>query len=129
MTHTEALDAIADHSAAAQMRLLCREDNPNLQQRDKYRQLAIRLATPGAMAPVLEQAFNAGKAAVRVATAAIIGQPVLASQAEIDARKAICKPCPELVSGQCRLCGCSYQHKIRLATEECPVGKWASVPY
>ena len=29
-------------------------------------------------------------------------------------------------SGRCSVCGCSTQAKLRIATEECPIGKWGS---
>jgi hypothetical protein len=48
-------------------------------------------------------------------------------------RHAICSACEYweagafLGSGRCEKCGCSTKAKLRLATEKCPVGKWAQV--
>jgi hypothetical protein len=30
-------------------------------------------------------------------------------------------------TGRCRICGCSTQVKLRMATERCPLGKWESL--
>ena len=79
MTYTEALKAIASHSGYAQLAQLCAEDNPDHRKRDKYRGLVIRLATPGAFPPPLEQVKNAAMAAGRVVAAAATGQPVMAA--------------------------------------------------
>jgi hypothetical protein len=49
---------------------------------------------------------------------------------QVSERLAICKDCVFWDSsalggsGRCKHCGCSTQAKIRLATENCPVGKW-----
>ena len=42
----------------------------------------------------------------------------------------ICKKCEYWAgnafakTGKCKICGCSTQLKLRMATEKCPVGKW-----
>jgi len=57
------------------------------------------------------------------------GFPVTTSRA-FDSRIAICKSCEKWDSkmfsgtGGCKICGCSTQAKLRLATEKCPIDKW-----
>lgn len=52
------------------------------------------------------------------------------TQAEIDARLAICQACPFLQNDHCTQCGCACVeenrliNKLALATETCPHGKW-----
>jgi glycosyltransferase involved in cell wall biosynthesis len=53
------------------------------------------------------------------------------SQAEIDARLAICQACPYLDrQSTCTVCGCAcvetnqVLNKLAIATEKCPMGKW-----
>jgi hypothetical protein len=45
MNHLTALDQIRDHQAHRRLTYLCREDNPDTQQRDGYRGLAIKIAS------------------------------------------------------------------------------------
>lgn len=42
-------------------------------------------------------------------------------------RYSICKTCDEFRSSikQCKICGCFMPLKVRLAFEECPIGKWS----
>lgn len=43
----------------------------------------------------------------------------------IEARKAICEQCPHLIKKEtCELCGCRYRQKVKLASEQCPDGRW-----
>lgn len=55
------------------------------------------------------------------------------SAEQLDARLRECKRCeywnPEALSGtgRCKICGCSTQAKLRLATEKCPLDKWGPV--
>jgi hypothetical protein len=50
-------------------------------------------------------------------------------------RETTCRACPEWDAaalnntGRCRKCGCSTWAKLRMATESCPLGKWAAVPF
>lgn len=52
---------------------------------------------------------------------------------EIQNRLDICKKCENFDgsgfngTGRCRDCGCSLKLKIRMASSECPVGKWTKV--
>jgi hypothetical protein len=52
---------------------------------------------------------------------------------QLEARKAICKECPEwnpagfAGTGSCKKCGCSTQAKLRMTTSKCPIDKWGQV--
>jgi hypothetical protein len=54
-------------------------------------------------------------------------------QSIFNARLEVCKACPEWDSnalggtGRCKMCGCSTQAKLRLATESCPKNLWGPV--
>lgn len=59
------------------------------------------------------------------------GFPVRTDE-EVKAFHAICMECNHQTEGRCRLCGCRVTksslpitNKIKMATEKCPVGKWA----
>ena len=43
-----------------------------------------------------------------------------------DSRYKICLECPRLIRAtkQCRECGCFMAIKTKLATAQCPIGKW-----
>ena len=51
----------------------------------------------------------------------------------LSLRESICKSCDEWDAtalngtGRCRICKCSTWAKLRMATEECPLGKWQSI--
>lgn len=42
-------------------------------------------------------------------------------------RLATCKSCEHRVATNCSKCGCFVMLKIRVASEECPAGKWGKV--
>jgi hypothetical protein len=48
-------------------------------------------------------------------------------------REATCRACPEWddtainSTGRCKICKCSTWAKLRMATEQCPIGKWEAV--
>ena len=80
-------------------------------------------------------AGNAAAAAGRIAGAALQGQPVLVNPNREAARLDVCRRCdrcqphppkPEYL--RCGECGCwlngKWLAKARLATENCPLGKW-----
>lgn len=54
------------------------------------------------------------------------------SDSVLEERLAICRDCPQWDAsgfggtGRCRLCGCSTAAKLRMATAECPEGRWKS---
>jgi len=51
-------------------------------------------------------------------------------QAEVERIEAICKACDKYADGRCKQCGCRVNtgpavvNKIKMATENCPLGKW-----
>ena len=52
---------------------------------------------------------------------------------QFDMRLAVCRGCEKWDGealaglGRCQECGCSTQAKLRLATEQCPLGRWFPV--
>jgi hypothetical protein len=52
---------------------------------------------------------------------------------KLTERLAICQACEHLKpegfggTGQCGVCGCSIKAKTRMATTDCPAGKWGPV--
>jgi len=70
-------------------------------------------------------------AAGRVITAAATNLPVSVSDAEFQRRMAICTACEFLdnTTQRCGKCGCFVAAQVigkaRLATETCPIDKWA----
>ena len=48
------------------------------------------------------------------------------SALEQDRRKAVCATCPKLAMAglQCGVCKCLINLKVKLITENCPLGKW-----
>lgn len=67
---------------------------------------------------------NAAFAAVKVAKALALGQPVTVSKPVYAKRINACGTCVQLAGKRCRACGCVVEIKARLATEQCPLGKW-----
>lgn len=55
------------------------------------------------------------------------------SEEVLEARLSACKTCEFWDAqsfnntGRCTKCGCSTWAKLRMATEECPIGKWKAV--
>ncbi len=97
-------------------------------------------AAPAAVAPGNgELAARAGVALARWARSGFTRVPDDAYQA----RLAACQGCPQLTapgqgalhrltgtgrrSGVCGLCGCDVARKARLATEDCPDGRWETI--
>mgnify|MGYP003331829932 CR=1 FL=1 len=42
----------------------------------------------------------------------------------IEQRWKTCESCESYKSWLCQECGCIIHHKIRVLSEECPLGKW-----
>lgn len=62
------------------------------------------------------------------------GRPVRSPEAVEFILENICKPCEFYSDGRCNECGCRINksenalgNKIRMATEDCPKGKWPEV--
>ena len=72
---------------------------------------------------------NVSKAAGRVVRAAVNGERIRAPREVVEARRVICRECPERDKNDvCRECGCALAAKRRLLTEDCPLGKWPVAP-
>lgn len=71
---------------------------------------------------LLQQANNVVTAAARFAQSGF----KTASRMTIEARLAVCQVCESLDAphGRCFECGCYVGAKTRMASEECPLGKW-----
>lgn len=87
------------------------------------------------MPSVARQLGNAAMAAGRVARAVAKDEPLLVSDEIYHARLAVCRDCPERAEhnrngetfSRCAKCGCwldAFFRKAKLATEDCPLGKW-----
>lgn len=72
----------------------------------------------------LDQLKNAATAATRLARAVAQGQETEVNPLVRDGRRALCEECPRREAQFCGLCGCWLAAKVRLATENCPLGKW-----
>jgi hypothetical protein len=74
------------------------------------------------------QAANALGAIGRVVGAVATGQAVMVSQEVLEKRRDECETCENMIGDRCKLCGCWYQKKIRLATESCPMNppRWSA---
>jgi hypothetical protein len=127
MTYLEALDAIAGDRHVGRYRELCAEDNPDQVQRDAYRQQVIDQALEGEVPPILERAGSALVAAGRVLVAMATGLPVYVTPEVFDERFGECSVCDfntaRPLTVHCMKCGCPVL-KLRLASQECPIGKW-----
>lgn len=71
---------------------------------------------------------NLGTSFKNLVKAKVGGEKILASNEEINKRRAVCKDCPFSVRSfygkVCSECGCNIKAKTSFLTEECPKGKW-----
>ena len=51
---------------------------------------------------------------------ASLDESVRAEETLYQSRLAICRECPELISGTCRLCGCSVETRAAKRAQRCP---------
>jgi hypothetical protein len=77
---------------------------------------------------LMVQAGNALGALGRAAGAVLTGQAVLVPPEELSKREGECETCEHMLGDRCKLCGCWYRTKIRLAGESCPMvpPKWTA---
>ena len=79
---------------------------------------------------LVDQAKSFGSAMLDTIGAAMTGKDVVVDMEEQKRRLEICtgtdtKPkCQYFDQGKCQLCGCFTNFKSKLATSECPDGKW-----
>jgi hypothetical protein len=129
MDYAEALEQLADRPEIELYRRLCAEDNANARQRDSYRSLVIRMvAMPDSFPPMSEQLASAARAAISTAADFLAGRDLFVSEAEYRRRLSICLACEHYDPAQirCRVCGCMGVIKFRLASQACPIAKWAA---
>ncbi len=81
---------------------------------------------PTMLPPLTEQIANASHALLRAGKALLTGRPLQRSQAQQEACLAVCAACDRWddQAGRCLECGCYMALKSRLATEQCPLGRW-----
>lgn len=129
MTDEQALEIVVSRTKHERFRHLCREDNPDLEQRDRYRDMVRRMAE-GASIPPPPKALPPARKMMATAAIAAAGFAAsgfkLASKDERDRRKSICSACPEYSGekGRCLKCGCFINLKSRIEAEKCPIGRW-----
>jgi hypothetical protein len=112
------LETVIARTGAGHLRAMC---SPDFHDHLRMRERVSLMAHPEAnMPPIHVQAGNALGAIGRVIGAAVTGQAVWVPSEVLDARRSECAICPHLVNNRCKLCGCPYERKIRLATERCP---------
>jgi hypothetical protein len=72
---------------------------------------------------------QAGEALAALAGFTLAGFPVVSNE-QYEARLATCSTCPlkDPSSWVCTDCGCYLTVKAKMATENCPKGKWAGDP-
>jgi hypothetical protein len=131
MSWEEDLEIVVKRTGAENLRVMCSEAYfDHKRAREKISLMASQPEpVPGSFPPIMIQAGNAVAAAGRVIGAVVTGQPVLVPPEVLEARRSECETCENLLNGRCKLCGCPYEKKIRLATEECPMvpPKWHRV--
>jgi hypothetical protein len=135
MDWREAVEIVIERSRAGanfgheRYRQLCDDSHP---QRELWQARMLRDAgaeVPPAQYPSAgRMAINLARAAGRIVTAAVQGEPIRVPAEVLEQRRSICLPCEanglrESGGIKCTRCGCSGI-KLTLATEECPVGKW-----
>ena len=58
-----------------------------------------------------------------------LDESVRVSDADYQARLAICRECPELMNGTCRLCGCYVETRAAKKGQKCPMvpARWEKI--
>ncbi|SIO60118.1 hypothetical protein SAMN05444166_6273 [Singulisphaera sp. GP187] len=82
---------------------------------------------------VCKQAHQPGLIAQLRSFATAIVQHVSAgsprvTEAQKNARLAICQACEDFDQGSCRRCGCGLDLKAGWSDQACPAGKWGAIP-
>lgn len=90
------------------------------------RRVIRETAVPAALPPLTTQIANAGNALLRAGKAIIKRKPLERTEAQKEACLAICAACEKWdeQAKRCLECGCFMALKARLATEQCPLGRW-----
>jgi hypothetical protein len=109
--------------------ILTADDHPDHEiWRARMTEKVTGVRAPASLPPVGIQIGTALGALGRAAAASLTGQFVWVPPEILDERRSECVVCPHLVNDRCKLCGCYYATKIRLATESCPATpkKWTA---
>jgi len=128
MDWEEALKIVVQRTGHERYRELCSDLHPD---HDSWRSRMIDKVDgrDNAYPPLATQARNAIGAIGRVIAAAVHGEPILVGKEEVERRLAICRACDlyDATQHRCRRCACYTSLKLELATERCPLNKWAQV--
>jgi hypothetical protein len=128
MAWEDDLEAVVKRTGAVHLRTLCSEAyHDHVRMREKISTMAAQ-SEGASFPPVITQIGNGLVALGRVAGAALRGKSVWVPTEVLEERRAECKSCDQLVNDRCKLCGCFYEKKIRLATESCPMNppRWSA---
>jgi hypothetical protein len=120
------LEVVIARTGAENLRSMCSEAyHDHTRMRAKISAMA-REPEGASFPPVITQIGNGLVAIGRVAGAALKGQSVWVPLEALEERRSECMTCDQLVGERCKLCGCFYNKKIRLANEACPMSppKW-----
>ncbi len=103
-------------------------DSTNEEQAERHAQRFLVQSKPAAYPSWTAMAGNLARAVGGVASAAVRGEAIVASEEEQARRLAICHACEsyEPVGDRCRDCGCYLAWKTRIASQHCPLTppKW-----
>ena len=70
---------------------------------------------------LLKEAGEAEMAASIAEYVALLDEAVRTPEAAYQARLAVCRDCPELLNGTCRLCGCYVEARAAKKAQQCPM--------
>ena len=70
---------------------------------------------------LLKEAGEAEMAASIAEYVALLDESVRTPVAAYQARLALCRDCPELLNGTCRLCGCYVETRAAKRGQQCPM--------
>jgi hypothetical protein len=127
MSWQDAMEVVITRTKNERYRILTADDHPMA---TEYRRIVLEMAGqdpkdyPELDFPsIMKQAKNVAEAIGRATTHAIAAGSISAvwvGSEVLGERRGTCRACPYLREDRCVLCGCFYEQKIRLATEECP---------
>jgi hypothetical protein len=120
MAWEDDLDVVVARTGVEHYRQLCSHAYHDHKRMREKISLMAREPETASFPSIAVQAGNALGALGRAAGAAVTGQFVWVPAEVRDARWAQCMTCEHLVNDRCKLCGCFFAKKIRLATEACP---------
>jgi hypothetical protein len=69
--------------------------------------------------------LNFVQAAIRTSRHFVLYRDTVVTPQVRDERLDHCRRCVNHIKGNCRVCGCFVSAKVLLASEKCPIGRWA----